>query len=106
MLRITTLPKNSSVVELKLEGEIAAEWISLLEGQCDKLTQEGKAIRLDFREVRFIDRRGVEMLKQFDRHGLKVVRCPDAIQDFINQCKSPDQASDLGQSDDTTAGEA
>ena len=94
VLRITELPKDSSVVELKLEGAIVSEWISLLERQCTRLLQEGKSVRLDFSEVRFIDSRAIDKLLRFDTQRLRIVRCPSSIQDLIDECKRPDQAPD------------
>ena len=105
MLRITELPAKSAIVELKLEGEIVSEWISVIERQCKRSLEEGKSIRLDFSEVRFIDRIGVAMLRRFDSQRVQIVRCPDAIQDFIDGCKRHEQASEPVRSNDGPLGE-
>ena len=94
MLRITETPKSASTVELKLEGEIVSEWITLLRQQCEASLREGRKIALDFSEVRFVDCRAVDMLTTLDRERIRIIRCPQFIEDMINECRRLDEASD------------
>ncbi len=94
MLRITQTPKSTSIVELKLEGEIVSEWIPLLRQQCESSLREGRKIALDFSEVRFVDCRAVDMLMALDRERIRIIRCPQSIEDMINECRRLDEAPD------------
>ena len=94
MLRITKTPKNASTVELKLEGEIVSEWIPLLRQQCEASLREGRKIALDFSEVRFLDCRAVDMLTALDRERIRIIRCPQLIEDMMNECRRLDEAPD------------
>ena len=94
MLRITETPKSTSIVELKLEGEIVSEWIPLLRQQCEASLREGRKIALDFSEVKFVECRAVDMLTALDQERIKIIRCPQFIEEMINECRMLDEAPD------------
>lgn len=79
MLRITKAVQNRSLVTLKAEGRIVSEWVPVLEEECLTCLREGQQVRLDLSEVSFIDRRGVEMLKQIRSENLQIINCPALI---------------------------
>ncbi|MEX2493561.1 MAG: STAS domain-containing protein [Nitrospirales bacterium] len=64
MLRITTVNEEGQSVRLKVEGRIVGEWVNELDHACTVLLAQKKNIVLDFSDVRFIDRRGSEVLKK------------------------------------------
>ncbi len=94
MLRITEMPKSASIVEFRLEGEIVSEWIPLLRQQCEASLRDGCEIALDFSEVRFVECRAFDMLTALDRERIKIIRCPQFIEDMINECRRPDETPD------------
>ena len=83
MLRITRLAENASSVTLRPEGGIASHWVSLLEQECKALVEGGQKVSLDFSEVRYVDGRGVEMLKRLPAEDVRIINCPALIEDLL-----------------------
>jgi ABC-type transporter Mla MlaB component len=73
-LRITRKKGSRSRATLVLEGNVAAEWVALLERECSDLLRSGLAVRLDLAGVTFVDRAGVRTLRRLDRKGVEI-RC-------------------------------
>ena len=83
MLRITRLAENASSVTLKVEGHIVSGSAALLEQECKTLFEEGRKVTLDFSEVRWVDWRGAEILKRLLAEGLRIINCPELIQELL-----------------------
>ncbi len=63
MLRITTMTDDGQTVHLKVEGRVVGDWVPELDQLCGACLSQKKQIVLDFSEVTYIDRRGIEVLK-------------------------------------------
>jgi anti-anti-sigma regulatory factor len=64
MVRITTMAEDAQNVRLKVEGRVVGEWVSELDNSCTGFLAQNKMIVLDLSEVSFIDRQGINVLKQ------------------------------------------
>ena len=89
MLRITTIDEHTPAVTLKVEGRIVSHWIATLERECGGLLERGKAIDLDFSGVRFVDARGVAMLKNILTRNVRITGCPYFIQSLLDEEDAP-----------------
>ena len=69
MLRIRRDDLDAHRVILVLEGHILLEWAELLEHECEALTRPGVRVALDFSQVFFIGRTGLEVLTRLNRAG-------------------------------------
>ena len=76
MLKITKIQESRSEVLLKLEGKITAEWAVLLDGECQVLLRNERAVYLDCANVDFIDARGVEVLNNLPRGQVTLMNAP------------------------------
>ena len=83
MLRITKVSESLSLVTMKLEGRITADWVSLLEGECLGVLQEKRKLGLDLLDVTFVDGSGVEMLGRMAAEGIHVINCSAPIEDLL-----------------------
>ncbi len=83
MLRITKVDESPTLVTMKLEGKIASDWISLLEGECLSVLQEKRKVVLDFSDVRFVDGGGVEMLGRMAAEDILMINCSAPIEDLL-----------------------
>ncbi len=83
MLRITKVGENQSLVTMKLEGKIASDWVSLLEGECLSVLQGKRKVVLDLSDVTFVDGSGVEMLGRMAAEGIHVINCSAPIEDLL-----------------------
>lgn len=85
MLKITESVNSDNRIDLILEGRIVGDCIEYLEDFClVRLNQQALEIYLDFTGVRYVEPRGVEMLKRFSGSRLSIVNCPIFIAELIN----------------------
>ncbi len=89
MLRITKIEENGSPVTLKLEGNIHADWVFLLEQECRALISQKKMVLLDFSDVTFIDDRGVEMIRRLPASSIRIINGDSFIEDLIDRGGKP-----------------
>ncbi len=86
MMRITIADERADSATLKVEGQVAADWVELLEREIQTFLRQGKHLFLDFSEVTVIDSRAANMLKRLRAHDVKVVNCPSLL-----NLEEPDQ---------------
>ena len=75
MMRITFAHVSDERTTLRVEGSVVTEWADLLAWECAGLLHAGVSLTLDLSGVDFVDRRGVESLRQLGREGVEI-RCP------------------------------
>ena len=85
MLRISKVYENPSGVKLKLEGRIVSEWVSILEEKILECLKKNKKVLLDFSELRFVDKHGVEMLRRMPSEKIEIINCPGFIEEFLKE---------------------
>ncbi len=88
MLRITRVEESPGVATLKVEGRIAADWAGVLQEEVRRALGEKGAVVLDFAEVRFVDRQGVEMLRQMREAKIRIVNCPPLIEELLAEAEA------------------
>jgi anti-anti-sigma regulatory factor len=74
VLRISCGTEGDRPAVLRVEGEIAGEWVRLLEQECRRRLDTRQAVELDLGEVGFVDRVGVAMLRGLMARGVRVTR--------------------------------
>lgn len=85
MLRITKVSESSSSVELKLEGRIVSEWVSVLETVILDWAKKNRKVLLDFCAVTFADERGLRMLKtRLSEGNIRITNCAAFVEALIN----------------------
>jgi len=85
VLRITKTSENGSPVTLKLEGKIHADWVSLLEQECQTLVREKKDVLLDFSQVTYLDADGVELVRALPTRRIRIIHAPAFIQELLDR---------------------
>ncbi len=83
MLRITTVDEVGQSVRLKVEGRVVREWGTELDHACTVLLAQKKNIVLDFSGVRFIDRRGIDVLKKIAGERVKIMGASPLVQTLL-----------------------
>ncbi|HET6371781.1 MAG TPA: hypothetical protein VFG76_00595 [Candidatus Polarisedimenticolia bacterium] len=79
MLRITQVVESTGRITLSMEGNLDAEFVSLLEHQCASLLVGRKKIRIELRAVLFVDRAGIEALARLGRSGVEICCRPGVV---------------------------
>jgi hypothetical protein len=59
---------------LRLEGQIIGPWVEELQRTCHWL-RAGRAIALDLADVSFVERRGIELLRELRGRGVPLLNC-------------------------------
>jgi hypothetical protein len=85
VLRISKVYENPSGVKLKLEGRIVSEWVSILEEKILECLKKNKKLLLDFSELRFVDKHGVEMLRRMPFEKIEIINCPGFIEELLKE---------------------
>jgi len=84
LLRITQIGESPSLATLKVEGRVVSDWVSVLEGESLKLLREKGIVVLDFSNVSFVDRQGVEALRRLRAGHVRIINCSPLIEDLLN----------------------
>ena len=83
MLRITTISDDGQNSRLKVEGRLVGSWVSELEQVCRSLLVQKKMVFLDFSEVGFIDRQGVEVVKRILGDRVEILGASRLVQALL-----------------------
>lgn len=75
-MRIATTDKPGSGATLRLEGRVIGPWVDEVRWACERALVTGEALTLDLDEIAFVDRDGLELLKDLTDRGVIVVNCP------------------------------
>ena len=86
MLKISQTERANHSVTLKLEGRVVGEWVCELRQVCERLLNEGLALKLDLADVTFADASGVAALSSFKSRGVTFSNCSPFVEE---QLKSP-----------------
>ena len=76
MLRIVALEKPGDGATLSLQGRVIGPWVDELRQSCDLILATGASLTLDLTDVAFVERDGVQFLKNLVDDGVAVVNCP------------------------------
>lgn len=83
MLRITRVAESASWTTLRVEGRIVAEWVPVLEQECQLALEDNRPVRLDLSAVTFIDDGGVAALRRLGANELEITKCPEFIRELL-----------------------
>ena len=85
MLRIDEISEGPFTVKLKPQGSVTGEWVLLLEERIRRSLQTSKKVFLDFSEVTFIDKHGVEMLRRLPPEKIEIINIPAFIEELLKE---------------------
>lgn len=83
MLRLTQSKRASREIILKAEGQLVAEWVSLLEGECLTLMANNDRVLLDLAGVSYADGPGIRMLRELAKRPLSIINCTPLVQELL-----------------------
>lgn len=89
MLKITKTQESASEVSLTLEGKVIEQWAALLDGICRAHIRDKKTVQLDCANVDFVDASGVDVLNNFPRRQVKLLRAPGFMTQLLHNGGRP-----------------
>jgi len=75
MLRIWSVEPPEGTVILRLEGRLIGPWVEELRRSCDRVLPTGAKLTLDFSEVSFVDRKGIELIRILGNRNVALLNC-------------------------------
>ena len=86
MLKITRETISDRDITLKLDGNVAGQWVELLRITTETIFLEGVELTLDLSNVNFIDCEGSDVVKSLLRRGARQVNAPLFVAELISGC--------------------
>jgi anti-anti-sigma regulatory factor len=74
-------PEPSRVV-IKVEGQIVAEWVSVLEDECRDLAA-GPPVVLDLASVSYLDARAVKLIRALAARPVSIINCSPLVEELL-----------------------
>jgi hypothetical protein len=75
LLRISLLAASDQEVTLRLEGRVVGRWVEELRRACAEARGGGGHVTLDLRDVLFLDREAIALLRTLTDQDVAVRRC-------------------------------
>jgi hypothetical protein len=86
MLKIVPVATRNGTAILRLEGRLIGPWVDELWRSCSEVLATGAGLTLDFAEVSFVDRKGVELLRSLTTRRVALSNCSPFV---AEQLKAP-----------------
>ena len=83
MLRISVNEAVSEAVTLRLDGQVAGQWVKLLQKTCEAELKKGARVIIDLRNVSFADRYGIALLRSLTDRRVEVLNALPFIAEQI-----------------------
>jgi anti-anti-sigma regulatory factor len=85
MLRLTAQPTDADWIRLKVEGVITQATLPVLAAELQGPLAEGGRIQLDFRDVVYLDRAGLQLLRNLPSDRVEIVNCTPLIRELLRK---------------------
>jgi anti-anti-sigma regulatory factor len=82
-LWITPVQEDEALIRLKVEGQIAADGVGVLEETCSPLLSNGKQVLLDLSGVTFVNTEGLHLLRRLAIRGAEFCNCTPLLSDRL-----------------------
>lgn len=83
MLRLTRTAQSPRRVVIKAEGQIVAEWVSVLEDECRDLAGRDRQVVLDLANVSYLDGRAVKLIRALAAGPVSIVNCSPLVEELL-----------------------
>ena len=83
MLRISVNEAVGDAVTLRLDGQIAGQWVKLLQKTCEAELKKDARVIIDLRNVSFADRYGIALLRSLTDRRVEVLNALPFIAEQI-----------------------
>ena len=82
MLRITKKQANG-LATLRVEGKLQGPWVETLREEA-RQAQVAGLVQLDLTYMAFVDRTGVELLRDLVRGGVHIANCSNFVRELLH----------------------
>jgi anti-anti-sigma regulatory factor len=92
MLKITRVATSSQEITLQLDGSVTGRWNELLRESAELVLEEGMRLTLDLENICFIDCEGLALIKRLLDRGVRQVKAPLFVAEWIRKCEDASDA--------------
>lgn len=96
MLKIVLAESSSATPTLRLEGLVIGPWVDELNGLCERCLARGARPILDLSEVSFVDREGIELLRDLELRGVAFLNCSPFVAEQLKAVATVEGEDDNG----------
>ena len=79
MLKISTIESGAEEMKIQIDGQISGEWVRLLQETCRTHLEKGLQLSVDLRNVSFVDRDGIDMLRKLTEYRVEFLNASPFI---------------------------
>lgn len=92
MLKITKVATSNQEITLQLDGRVTGQWIELLRDSAESVLEEEMRLRLDLKNICFIDCEGLAVIKSLMGRGVRQVNAPLFVAEQLRKCAAAEGA--------------
>jgi ABC-type transporter Mla MlaB component len=89
VLKISIAEANSEMATLHLEGKLSGKWVECLANTCEAELKNAARLIIDMRNVSFVDRNGITLLRKMAECGIEILNpLPFIVEQIRNAVSS------------------
>jgi ABC-type transporter Mla MlaB component len=85
VLKISIISDSDQAIELQLEGNLVGPWVEELRKLSHEALSLQKNVSLDLERVRFVDSRGVTLLRDLARRQVSQLNCSQFVSQQLKE---------------------
>ena len=83
MLRISADDLTGEFISFRLDGQVTGRWVKLLQRTCEAQIKKGARVIIDLKNVSFVDRDGIALLRSLTDRQVEFVNALPFIAEQI-----------------------
>lgn len=87
MLKIQLFDQQDGTVTLQLAGRVIGPWVGELSRSCERVLRYGGTLSIDLGGVSFVDRHGVEFLRDLRGRQVALVNCSPFVTEQLKDSR-------------------
>jgi anti-anti-sigma regulatory factor len=85
VLKISKIEADGQLITLELDGQVSGRWVELLQKTCETPLKDGAQVIIDLRNVSFVDRDGIALLKSLTNRGVEILNALPFIAEQVKR---------------------
>ena len=85
MLKISIISDSDQAIQFQLEGKLVGPWVEELQRLSNEALSQQKTVSLDLEKVRFVDPRGVTLLRDLAKRQVSELNCSQFVSQQLKE---------------------
>ena len=83
MLKISEIKSSERARTLRFEGQLVGPWVNEARETCEQVLKDHQGLRVDLRDVDYLDISGAALLRDLRSRGVALVECSVFIEQHL-----------------------